>query len=85
MLFYLDKFTFVYEYYKLRKSSHYLVFQAIYIEKPKLRAGQLANYCSIAENTLFRLRNEIIECFSAYLEDEVISEEIAITTDFISP
>lgn len=86
---YLDTFTFVYKYYKinykLRKSSHYLVFQAIYIENPKLPAGQLANCCKIAESTLFRLRNEIIECFYAYLEDDVISEEIGITTDFISP
>lgn len=81
--YYLDAFTFVHKYYrinyKLRKSSHYLVFQAIYIDKLKLPAWQLANYCKIAESTLFRLRNEIIECFYSYLEDEVISEEVAVT------
>ena len=50
--------------------------------KSKLPAWKLASSCNIAQSTLFRLRNEIVECFYACLEDEQNTlKEIAVTMD----
>ena len=80
---YLDVFTFIYRYYKfnyrLRKSNHYLVFKAIYIENLELTKWNIANYCHLSESSFYRLRNEIIDCFYTCLEENYIFEEIAIT------
>ena len=65
---------------KLNKSNHYLVFKAIYIDKLKLPAWKLATRCNIAESTLFRLRNEILDCFNTCLQT-IIQEEVAATKD----
>ena len=71
---YLNAFNFVHKFYRinyrLHKSNHLAVFRTVYIEKSKLPAWKLASSCNIAQSTLFRLRNEIVECFYAYLEDE---------------
>ena len=71
---YLNAFNFVHKFYRinyrLHKSNHLAVFKTVYIEKSKLPAWKLASSCNIAQSTLFRLRNEIVECFYAYLEDE---------------
>ena len=83
---YLNAFNFVHKFYRinyrLHKSNHLAVFKAVYIEKSKLPAWKLASSCNIAQNTLFRLRNEIVECFYACLEDERnMLKEIAVTMD----
>ncbi len=83
---YLNAFNFVHKFYRinyrLHKSNHLAVFKAVYIEKAKLPAWKLASSCNIAQSTLFRLRNEIVECFLACLEDEQNTlKEIAVTMD----
>ena len=64
---YLNAFNFVHKFsrinYRLHKSNHLAVFKTVYIEKSKLPAWKLASSCNIAQSTLFRLRNEIPECF----------------------
>ena len=83
---YLNVFNFVHKFYRinyrLHKSNHLAVFRTVYIEKSKLPAWKLASSCNIAQSTLFRLRNEIVECFYACLEDERnMLKEIAVTMD----
>ena len=83
---YLNAFNFVHKFYRinyrLHKSNHLAVFRTVYIEKSKLPAWKLASSCNIAQSTLFRLRNEIVECFYACLEDERNTlKEIAVTMD----
>ena len=83
---YLNAFNFVHKFYRinyrLHKSNHLAVFKAVYIEKSKLPAWKLASSCNIAQSTLFRLRNEIVECFHVCLEDEQNTlKEIAVTMD----
>ena len=81
---YLNAFNFVHKFYRinyrLHKSNHLAVFKTVYIEKSKLPAWKLASSCNIAQSTFFRLRNEIVECFYACLEDEQNTlKEIAVT------
>lgn len=80
---YATAFNFIYKMYKINsnrgKSNHYNVFKSIYIDEQILPAWQLANLCHVAESTLYRLRNDIIDFFYAYLENENLSEEIAVT------
>ena len=83
---YLNAFNFVHKFYRinyrLHKSNHLSVFKTVYIKKSKLPAWKLASSCNIAQSTLFRLRNEIVECFYACLEDERNTlKEIAVTMD----
>ena len=83
---YLNAFNFVHKFYRinyrLHKSNHLTVFKTVYIEKSKLPAWKLASSCNIAQSTLFKLRNEIVECFYACLEDERNTlKEIAVTMD----
>ena len=83
---YLNAFNFVHKFYRinyrLHKSNHLAVFKTVYIEKSKLPAWKLASSCNITQSTLFRLRNEIVECFCACLEDERnMLKEIAVTMD----
>ena len=83
---YLNAFNFVHKFcrinYRLHKSNHLAVFRTVYIEKSKLPAWKLASSCNIAQSTLFRLRNEIAECFYACLKDERnMLKEIAVTLD----
>lgn len=76
-------FIFIRKMYKINssrgKSNHYNIFKSIYIDEQNLSAWQLANLCHVAESTLYRLRNDIIDFFYAYLKDEEISEGIAVT------
>ncbi len=76
-------FNFIRKMYKINssrgKSNHYNIFKSIYIDEQNLSAWQLANLCHVAESTLYRLRNDIIDFFYAYLENEEISEGIAVT------
>ena len=83
---YLNTFNFVHKFYRinyrLHKSNHLSVFKTVYIKKSKLPAWKLASSCNIAQSTLFRLRNEIVECFHTCLEDEQNTlKEIAVTMD----
>ena len=83
---YLNAFNFVHKFYRinyrLHKSNHLAVCKAVYIEKAKLPAWKIASSCNIAQSTLFKLRNEIPECFHACLEDERNTlKEIAVTMD----
>ena len=83
---YLNAFNFVHKFYRityrLHKSNHLAVFRSVYMEKAKLPAWKLASSCNIAQSTLFRLRNEIVDCFHACLEDERnMLKEIAVTMD----
>lgn len=83
---YLNVFNSVHKFYRinyrLHKSNHLAVFKTVYIEKSKLPAWKLASSCNIAQSTLFRLRNEIVKCFLAFLEDEQNTlKEIAVTLD----
>ena len=82
----LNAFYFVHKFYRinycLHKSNHLAVFKTVYIEKSKLPAWKIASSCNIAQSTFFRLRNEIVECFYACLEDEQNTlKEIAVTLD----
>ena len=82
----MNAFNFVHKFYRinyrLHKSNHLAVFKTVYIEKLKLPAWKLASSCNIAQSTLFRLRNEIPECFYACLKDERNKlKEIAVTMD----
>ena len=76
-------FNFIRKMYKINssrgKSNHYNIFKSIYIDEQNLSAWQLANLCHVAESTLYRLRNDIIDFFYAYLKNEEISEGIAVT------
>ena len=80
---YESAFNFIRKMYKINssrgKSNHYNIFKSIYIDEQNLSAWQLANLCHVAESTLYRLRNDIIDFFYAYLKDEEISEGIAVT------
>ena len=83
---YLNVFSFVHKFYRinylLHKSNPLAVFKTVYIEKSKLPAWKLASSCNLAQSTLFRLRNEIPECFYACLRDEQNTlKEIAVTID----
>ena len=84
---YLNVFSFVHKFYRinylLHKSNPLAVFKTVYIEKSKLPAWKLASSCNLAQSTLFRLRNEIPECFYACLRDEQNTlKEIAVTIDW---
>ncbi len=80
---YRTAFEFIWKMYKINssrgKSNHYNIFKSIYIDEQNLSAWQLANLCHVAESTLYRLRNDIIDFFYAYLKNEEISEGIAVT------
>ena len=80
---YRTAFKFIWKMYKINssrgKSNHYNIFKSIYIDEQDLSAWQIANLCNVAESTLYRLRNDIIDFFYAYLENENVSEEIAVT------
>ena len=80
---YKSAFEFIRKMYKINSSRdkphHYNIFKSIYIDEQDLSAWQIANLCNVAESTLYRLRNDIIDFFYAYLENEEISEEIAVT------
>ena len=80
---YRTAFEFIWKMYKINsnrgKSNHYNIFKSIYIDEQDLSAWQIANLCNVAESTLYRLRNDIIDFFYAYLENENVSEEIAVT------
>ena len=81
---FVNAFNFIHKMYKINssrgRSNHYNVFKSIYIDEQSLPAWQLANICHIAESSLYRLRNDIIDFFYAYLEEyENASEEIAAT------
>jgi len=81
---YATAFDFIHKMFKINssrgKSNHYNVFKSIYLDEQNLPAWQLANNCHVAESTLFRLRNDIIDFFYAYLaEEENGPEEIAAT------
>lgn len=80
---YKAAFEFIWKMYKINsnrgKSNHYNIFKSIYIDEQDLSAWQIANLCNVAESTLYRLRNDIIDFFYAYLENENVSEEIAVS------
>ena len=81
---FVNAFNFIHKMYKINsrrgKSNHYNVFRSIYIDEQNLSAWQLANVCHVAESSLYRLRNDILDFFYAYLEeDENEAKEIAAT------
>ena len=80
---YKAAFEFIRKMYKISsnrgKSNHYNIFKTIYIDEQGLPAWRIANLCNVAESTLYRLRNDIIDFFDAYLENEEMSEDIAVT------
>lgn len=80
---YKAAFEFIRKMYKINsnrgKSNHYNIFKSIYIDEQDLSAWQIANLCNVAESILYRLRNDIIDFFYAYLENEEMSEEIAVS------
>ena len=80
---YKATFEFIRKMYKINssrgKSNYYNIFKSIYIDEQDLSAWQIANLCNVAESTLYRLRNDIIDFFYAYLENEEMSEEIAVS------
>ena len=80
---YKAAFDFIRKMYKINcsrgKSNYYNIFKSIYIDEQDLPAWQVANLCNVAESTLYRLRNDIVDFFYAYIANENISEEIAVT------
>ena len=80
---YRTAFKFIWKMYKINssrgKSNHYNIFKSIYIDEQDLSAWQIANLCNVAESTLYRLRNDIIDFFYAYIANENVSEEVAVT------
>ena len=76
----INVFIFLYKFYKLNykvgKSNHYLVFNAVYIKSLKKAKWSIANYCSMSESTLYRIRNDIVDCFYTCLNENITTEEI---------
>lgn len=82
---FINVFNFLHKHYHLKyfagDTPIFYVFEAIYIKRIKLPAWKLAQYCNLSRTALFNYRNKIINDFSICLRENIINEEIALTTE----
>ena len=82
---FLHAFNFLYNYYSFNnfagKTPIFSVFEAIYIKNIKLPAWQLAIQCNISRSTLFNYRNAIVNAFYMCVNENIITDKVAITKE----
>lgn len=82
---FVNTFNFLRNHYALKnwagKAPVLPVFEAIYIKNVHYPAWKLALYCNVSRSTLFNYRNAIINDFYLCLNENLLTEEIAITKE----
>ena len=85
---FIKAFNFLYKYYSLDnvsgKTPVLSVFEAIYIKNIKLPAWRLAIYCNISRSTLFNYRNLIVSAFHMCINENIITDDVALTKEEIN-
>ena len=82
-----DAFYSLYHYFKVgylrQKSNLFPVFEGIYVHNidMNMECWKIANFFHISRTTLFNYRNEIVNCFDAYLKGPFSINEKTFTKD----